>query len=109
MNENTYWNNKGKYQELSKKLNELVPASGPVENARGKNKALERFRVASNAYYDIFNNGGGNRDSSIRRIFNVSRDESRSLRVDVMRSVFEKTEPVMDEIILAAAKEQGIQ
>ena len=51
---NTYWNGNGKYQQFVEALNQLVPDEGAVEQPR-KNKKLERFRIASNAYYDIFN------------------------------------------------------
>ena len=43
----TYWNNKGKYQNLSDKLEKLIPAQGSVLNPE-KNPALEKFRKASN-------------------------------------------------------------
>ena len=55
MNNQIYWNNAGKYQELSQKLEKLIPNSGDCEDTR-----LELFRLVSNAYYDIYNNGGCN-------------------------------------------------
>ena len=39
----------------------LVPFDGKIPQGRSKNKYLERFRVASNLLYDLFNNGLMNR------------------------------------------------
>lgn len=115
--ENTYWNHKGTHQALIEKLYALVPVSGEIKGS--KNKALERFRKASNAYYDIFNNGGWNRGQSISKFFGSSvtfelrrlRENPRYARLPEVNSwnrIHQSTEPKMDEIILAAAKEQGI-
>lgn len=54
--ENTYWNGKGKYEGAAAKINEMIPAHGKAEDPK-----VEAARVAFNAYYDFFNNGGGNR------------------------------------------------
>jgi len=114
--ENTYWNNKGTYSELNAKLEKLVPMSGSVDKP-SKNKALERFRKASNAYYDVFNNGGCNRGQSISKFFGTGvtfrlrqlRENRRYFNMDHgWERIHAMTEPKMDEIILAAAKEQGI-
>jgi hypothetical protein len=105
---NNYWYNTGAHQRLIKALDELVPAEGRCANPK-KNPALERFRVASNCYYDLFNNGGGNRYRQITKLFGAG---TTRLINDPYRCrlglVFERTEPVMDAIILAAAEEQGI-
>ena len=111
--ENTYWSNKGTYAELNAKLEKLIPASGSVEKP-WKNKALERFRKASNAYYDIFNNGGCNRGRAIGKYFEGAMYYlSRHYGVyNFGRVNWERihmiTEPKMDAIILEAAKEQGL-
>lgn len=109
---NSYWDHTGKFQTLADKLNELVPVSGAVSNPRGANRRLEKFRVASNAYYDIFNNGGMNRAGLIRRIFNLgSREYCKHTRYGShfrWERALAKTEPTMDRIILAAAVEQGL-
>ena len=68
LTEDNYWNSRGRYQAKAEKLNELIPSMGEVENAEQRTK-LERFRIASNAYYDIFNNGGWNRQSEIKEFF----------------------------------------
>ena len=60
----SYWGGEGRHQALADRLETLMPASGRVKNPR-KNRHLEHFRVVSNAYYDLYNNGGGNRPSQI--------------------------------------------
>jgi hypothetical protein len=109
--ENTYWNSNGTHQALANELMKLVPASGEIKGS--KNKALDRFRKASNAYYDIFNNGGCNRGRSIGKFFegvmfyiqHYHRFNFGRVNWDRIHMI---TEPKMDAIILAAAAEQGI-
>ena len=67
---NTYWNCKGKFQDLSEKLNLLVPAQGEVPDKK-KNHHLEIFRSASNAYYDLYNNGLCNRKAEFLKSFQI--------------------------------------
>lgn len=56
MNENTYWNKKGKHQaEWDKLYSDLVPNQGYASTEQG-----ELLRTLSNVYYDIYNNGGCN-------------------------------------------------
>lgn len=113
--EKTYWNHCGTHQYLAEELNKLIPATGEIKGS--KNKALEKFRKASNAYYDIFNNGGCNRAASIRGIFGfgmtsmseVYRDHNgRRYRHYHWNAIHEVVEPIMDKIILDAAAEQNI-
>ena len=42
-------------------LETLIPAQGKCEFPQSKNKALDRFRRATNLVHDLFNNGLGNR------------------------------------------------
>ena len=107
---NTYWGNTGTHQALADALQKLVPASGGLDKPRSKNKELERFRRAANAYYDIFNNGGMNRAPLIRSIFGISVSSYRrwDRQIDWNR-IHVVIEPILDGIILAAAKEQGIE
>ena len=110
--ERTYWNNKGTYQSLATQLQKLIPSEGAVENPRGGNRQLEKFRQASNAYYDIFNNGGGNRGPLIRRIFGISVGAFRYGRGSTRHTNWDgihcRIEPTMDDIVLDAAVEQGL-
>ena len=114
--ENTYWNSKGTHQALYTELCALIPSSGSVEKP-WKNKELERLRKAANAYYDTFNNGGCNRMKSISKIFGTEvtfrlRQMWQNRRYFNMDHGWERihivTEPKMDELILAAAREQGV-
>lgn len=105
MSKPTYWGNKGKHQAAYEKLHALIPRSGPLPEARSSQRALEKLRVASNCYYDLFNNGLCNRAAEFRRVFGFGGTyivESRFQDVD-------RLEEAMDRIILAAAKEQGIE
>lgn len=115
---NTYWNHSGTHQVLAVELYERIPEMGIVTNP-SKSKALERFRKAQNAYYDVFNNGGCNRGWSISRYF--GKEVTRYLRymrkngyaahIDVDRiweRICEYTEPKMDALILEAAQEQKL-
>ena len=59
LTEDNYWSDRGRYQSLANRLADLIPPMGEVENAEQRPE-LERFRLAQNYYYDIFNNGAGN-------------------------------------------------
>lgn len=66
----SYWDSNGKYQTQYEELWKLVPRQGKIEKGMCKHvSSLERFRKACNCYYDVFNNGGGNRDASIAKFF----------------------------------------
>ncbi len=51
----SYWGENGKYQKEADILQKLVPNEGQSEFTD-----VELFRVASNIYYEMKNNGGGN-------------------------------------------------
>ncbi len=115
--ENTYWNGKGKYQDLVAQLDPLVPPSGSVPNAKD-NPALETYRIARNCYYDLYNNGLGNRGGKeFHTTFGFDAFEVGDPRwtcgdshyngsVDLTQKLINRTESKMDKIILAAHKEQ---
>lgn len=101
----TYWEGHGTLQKLYTKLQKLMPLENSVKHPR-KNKALEKLRKASNCYYDLFNNGLCNRATQFRQVFGFSgREIEKSLQYNLYCEPLENT---MDDIILAAAKEQGI-
>lgn len=54
--DHTYWNHNGRHQQAADALDEHVPARGEAT----ANSPIELFRVASNAYHDLYNNGLGN-------------------------------------------------
>lgn len=51
MNEKTYWNSKGKYQELSDKFEKHTPMMGKADGP------IEIYRCMVRIYHDWFNNG----------------------------------------------------
>lgn len=53
--EKTYWNSLGKYQDEVDRINKLVPSRGRTDN-----RYMNLFLVASNLYYDMYNNDGCN-------------------------------------------------
>lgn len=111
MNSKTYWAKNGRYQPTANALAKLIPASGECPNSRGKNKMLDRFRRAVNCYYDLNNNGLINRKDEFRPLFGFSlRDFKINGRYNF--EAIERSgvvEAKMDEFILAAAKEQGVE
>lgn len=105
--EQTYWNSNGSFQKTADKLRELVPAMGECENARTTNKNLDKFRRASNCYYDLYNNGLCNRAAEFRQVFGfggtkISKSHYRN------ETLINELETKMNIIILAAAYEQRI-
>lgn len=110
MNTNTYWNNAGKYVELAAKLQKLIPLSGAVPNPR-TNKSLEKYRKATNCYHDLYNNGLINMLSEFRTVIGFAASPFKQAWRGYgcfEPALFTKTELAMDDIILAAAKEQNI-
>ena len=103
-----YWAGNGKYQAVYNELNKLIPSMGPVAEARGANRKLEKLRVAANCYYDLFNNGLCNRAAEFRRVFGfggkVIADSHYSDRLPQSKLL----EETMDKIIYDAAVEQQL-
>ena len=95
--ENSYWRGDGIYECQRAEISKLVPSMGRVKNPR-KNKHLEHFRAVSNAYYDMYNNGGWNRPSQIYQYAG-----KRTLN---NRYVYMALEIYLDYVILAAHAEQ---
>ena len=64
----SYWTHNGKYQDFSDKVEKLVPISDAVmkhlpyslKPKQSFKPLLECYRVYSNIYYDLYNNGGTN-------------------------------------------------
>lgn len=107
-NLNTYWNHKGQEQQKADALKKLVPASGAVVNPQ-KNKALEKFRKASNAYYDLYNNGLCNRARSFSRVFGIPANEYKfktTYSWEFAEIVYVTAERKMNDIIANAWEEQ---
>ena len=104
----SFWSGNSDLQEVADLLAERIPQCGPVENPR-KNRALERFRRASNCYYDLFNNGLCNRGQEFSRLFKIRVRDYRVGRWDMdFDAIAPVVEPVMRQFVLDAAKEQWI-
>jgi hypothetical protein len=108
MLKHTYWNNQGTFQTAGDELNKLIPVEGSVAHPR-KNRKLEKFRNACNAYHDLYNNGLGNRAHDFRLVFGIASSQYKGRRpMSFNPSLYRMTEEVMDLIVIAAAEEQGI-
>ena len=101
---NNYFDETGAYEVLGKKLDNLVPTAGSVMQPN-KNPKLEKYRKMVNAYYDLYNNGGGNPCRKTAYYFPKTITLARS---DDWEGCLAITEPLMDKAILLAAEEQGI-
>lgn len=66
--ENTYWCEKGRYQEQYDSIKHLVPDSGKSDN-----QAVELLRCMGNIYHDVYNNGGCNFDVRNEEIKHLNR------------------------------------
>jgi hypothetical protein len=99
-----YIHGEGKFQAESDALFKLLPREGKVY----KNPTLERYRIACNNYYDIFNNGGCNRGRSIGKMFpgvmGHINERYRFRSVPDWDAILMQVDPIMDKIIEAAAK-----
>ena len=106
---NTWGMNQG-FSHLNNNLNDLLPLEGRCEFPNSKNKALDKFRRAQNAAYDLFNNGLCNKRSLFQNIYGWSvgvRDTSYATKMQW--SMWEdRVEEVLTPIMLEAAREQGV-
>lgn len=90
--ETTYWNHNGKHQDVAERMNPLVPRQGECTEG----SLLELFRVASNAYYDLYNNGMGNAEVRLPSLI----DEIGGLREKgVITQASEAVQSAIEEII----------
>ena len=115
------WGVNSGFESLRDKLNNLIPAAGKVANPMSKNKHLEKFRRAQNAAYDFFNNGLCNKRGLFVSIFaenesyyidkwNIPTQSSfRYFNSDSWDMWEDNIEKIFTPIMLAAAKEQGVQ
>lgn len=108
----SYWNDWGRYKDYADKLNRLVPSSGPCPADAPK---LDRYRIACNCYYDLFNNGLCNRAAEFRSVFKFSPRKQYPARDNYGRSIDFTNEAMnarlnaaLDLFIVEAAIEQGI-
>lgn len=104
---NTYWNQTGTHEALASQLQKMIPAEGSVANPK-KNKKLEKFRVAVNCYYDLYNNGLCNRAREFAKVFGIASSRYKLINGGFVNSLYVETELAMDRIILEAASEQQL-
>ena len=100
----TYWNHSGRYQEVSTLLEKFIPVEGPVVNAAQQPK-LEKFRRASNVYYDYYTNGLGNRAREFKGAFGFVAGDYRICPGEYNERLERLMEDRMDKIVLEAAAE----
>ena len=115
------WGVNSGFARLRDELNNLIPAAGKVANPMSKNKHLEKFRRAQNAAYDFFNNGLCNKRGLFVSIFAQNEDyyidkwniptvnSFRYFTNDSWKMWEDNIEKIFTPIMLAAAKEQGVQ
>jgi len=107
------WGLNSGFEKLNEALSELVPLQGKCDSPRSKNKNLERFRIASNLIYDLFNNALGNRRAEFRQFFGFmplpGNGEQYRIFGERWKQIEDKMEPILTEIMFKAAKEQGIK
>ena len=87
---------------------DCVCVTACVANPRTKNKNLEKYRQASNAAYDLFNNGLCNRKPLFKKIFGFAPNTRYASSVS-WKQWEERVEEIFTPIMIAAAKEQGVQ
>jgi hypothetical protein len=100
----SYWNSNGKHQKTYDALVKLIPPYGecPADSPK-----LERLRHASNAYYQLYNNG---RASGASRIFGVAASRAlEDLENDLVSQTIEAIEAKLDSFIMEATEEQLIK
>lgn len=110
----SYSDHTGMFQMLADLLGELLPIEGAVPQPR-KNKALEKFRKACNAYTDLYNEGLDNRASEFRTVLGIASNKykrrgwrGKQYVTYFAESLYEEAEAQMNKIVFAAAVEQGI-
>ena len=101
------------FAHIQEKLDALLPFQGKVEKSQSANKQLEKFRKAQNLIYDLFNNALGNRRTEFRNFFGFVPLPGYGHQYEISRmrwsQIEDEMEPIFTEIMLAAAKEQGVK
>ncbi len=105
------WGVNSGFKHLADKLDELIPFEGRCEFPNSKNKALDKFRRAQNAAYDLFNNGLCNKRALFNSIYGWAPTQKSTYYASRMTWAQweDNVEEVLTPIILEAAKEQGIK
>ena len=94
------------YKDISEKLDDLIPLEGTVPQGRSVNKCLEKFRVAQNLIYDLFNNRLCNRKAHFRQFFGWAPYVRNGISDHDFNRYNLDLEPIFTKIIIDAYKEQ---
>lgn len=103
MTKTTYWNHMGKYQQRMEMLQRRIPSAGKCSNPLTANKHLDRLRRGINCYYDLYNNGMGNRDNETKSVWGF-RVGYRQSGID--QYVYDAVEIEMNNLVELAWQEQ---
>ena len=92
-------------------VSELIPELGAVTDP--DSPKLERLRLVTNAYWDLFNNGGWNPGRKTSYYFPGAMTAFHGVRHGEdeeasMARCYAITEPIMSKAVFAAALEQGL-
>jgi hypothetical protein len=103
---NTYWKHNGRYQNLAIALHKMLPAEGPITDCKSQ-PCLEKFRMASNIYYDFHSNKLAYMKKEFKSMFAVDPASLRKVpnSTKYIPSVYSYIEASMDLIIVEAAFE----
>lgn len=96
---------------ITDQLDDLIPYCGACEFPRSKNKALDKYRRATNAIHDFFYNDLRRHRVGFVRIFGDAPyvDSYKYFSSVSWRQWEEMIEPKFRQIIMDAAEEQGIR
>ena len=101
-----FWNADHPLEPLRIEVSKLIPHYGLVTSP--DSPKLERLRLVTNAYWDLFNNGGGNPGRKTSYYFPGAMTQINGHADNSMKKVYAITEPIMAKAVFAAALEQGL-
>ena len=87
MSEGSYWSEEGMYQEEYDLIQKLIPSEGHAQNNQ-----VDLVRMASNIYYDVFNNGGCNLHLPRFQIY-IDTLEHEHIDMDLINELSDSFEP----------------
>lgn len=103
---NSLWRGNSTHSKICDELSKKLPDKGRPDSYGRNNKALERFRKAQNAYYDLYNNGLFNKARSFSKVFGIKVSRYVVGNGEFLPELYELVEVKMNSIIEDAAREQ---
>lgn len=98
---NIYWNGLGLHQGYCLRIMQYIPRIGSIDISALKD--LEKFRMASNIYHDVYNNGLCNYRNEFEQIFfKLPEDPILYKENDINQAVLNRMEECMHDIIIKA-------